>query len=283
MARDSSGVYSQPASTSAVSGQTIQSSKYNELIADIVADLNLARPVVAGGTGLTTLAANKVLIGNGTGLVNLAKAAPGGDFVGTTDVQTLVSKTLTSPTINTPTIASPKVTGTVTLPAGSIETADLADNSVSLAKMAAGTAGNLIAYNASGDPVAVSTGTSGQVLKSSGAGAPPAFADSGATYSESAATTLANGASWTHGLGGVPKQAGAWAQCKSAISGIAVGDRIQMAQIDGDGARRFTVVFNSTTVKAYYVNVSQPSLGQGSSGQFDINSTYFDLVFWAVI
>ena len=53
--------------------------------------------------------------------------------------------------------------------------AGVADNSITLAKMAAGTDGNLISYDASGDPVAVATGNDGQVLTSTGAGSPPVF------------------------------------------------------------------------------------------------------------
>ena len=51
----------------------------------------------------------------------------------------------------------------------------LADNSVTLDKMAGGTDGQIITYDASGDPVAVGPGTDGQVLTSTGAGSPPAF------------------------------------------------------------------------------------------------------------
>ena len=51
----------------------------------------------------------------------------------------------------------------------------LEDNSVTLAKMAGGTDGQIITYDASGDPVAVGPGTDGQVLTSTGAGSPPAF------------------------------------------------------------------------------------------------------------
>ena len=56
--------------------------------------------------------------------------------------------------------------------------------------MAAGTDGNLISYDASGDPVAVATGSDGQVLTSAGAGAPPAFE----TIAAAAITSTANGA-----------------------------------------------------------------------------------------
>jgi len=58
---------------------------------------------------------------------------------------------------------------------GSIDTAHIGDNQVTLAKMAGGTDGNIISYDASGDPVAIATGSDGQVLTSTGAGSPPAF------------------------------------------------------------------------------------------------------------
>jgi len=41
--------------------------------------------------------------------------------------------------------------------------------------MAGGTDGNIISFDASGDPVAIATGNDGQVLTSAGAGAPPVF------------------------------------------------------------------------------------------------------------
>lgn len=50
---------------------------------------------------------------------------------------------------------------------------EIDDDSITLAKMAAGTAGNLITYDAAGDPSAVATGTSGQFLGSNGLGAVP--------------------------------------------------------------------------------------------------------------
>jgi hypothetical protein len=74
--------------------------------------------------------------------------------------------------------------------AGSIQT--VADNAITLAKLAGGTDGNLISFDASGDPVAVATGNDGQVLTSAGAGAPPAFeaaASVGWTQGTETATT----------------------------------------------------------------------------------------------
>ena len=43
--------------------------------------------------------------------------------------------------------------------------------------MAGGTDGQIITYDASGDPIAIGPGTDGQVLTSTGAGSPPAFED----------------------------------------------------------------------------------------------------------
>jgi hypothetical protein len=75
---------------------------------------------------------------------------------------------------------------------GSIDTAHVADNAITLAKMAGGTDGNIISFDASGDPVAIATGNDGQVLTSAGAGAPPAFeaaAVGGPTLGTEQATT----------------------------------------------------------------------------------------------
>ncbi len=56
-----------------------------------------------------------------------------------------------------------------------VTTGKIADNAITLAKMAGGTDGQIITYDASGDPVAVGPGSDGQVLTSTGAGSPPAF------------------------------------------------------------------------------------------------------------
>ena len=65
---------------------------------------------------------------------------------------------------------------TAQIAASAVETAKINDDAVTLGKMAPGTDGNIISYDASGNPVAVATGNSGQVLTSAGAGAPPTFA-----------------------------------------------------------------------------------------------------------
>jgi|14BtaG_2_1085337.scaffolds.fasta_scaffold03788_2 hypothetical protein len=58
-----------------------------------------------------------------------------------------------------------------------ITTESLLDGEITLPKLSSGTDGNIISYDASGNPVAVATGNDGQVLTSTGAGSPPAFED----------------------------------------------------------------------------------------------------------
>ena len=61
------------------------------------------------------------------------------------------------------------------LSSNAVTTAKIEDNAVTLAKMAGGTDGNLITYDASGDPAYVATGTATHLLTSNGAGAAPTF------------------------------------------------------------------------------------------------------------
>ena len=65
-----------------------------------------------------------------------------------------------------------------------VTTAKILDDNVTLAKMASGTDGNLITYDASGDPAHVATGSATHVLTSNGAGAAPTF-QAAASYSPS--------------------------------------------------------------------------------------------------
>ena len=64
--------------------------------------------------------------------------------------------------------------GTVTELMGAVP-----DDSITLAKMAGGTNGNLITYDASGDPAYVATGDATQVLTSNGVDTAPTFQGAG--------------------------------------------------------------------------------------------------------
>lgn len=61
------------------------------------------------------------------------------------------------------------------LASNAVTTAKILDANVTLAKMAAGTDGELITWDASGDPTTVAVGTATHVLTSNGAGATPTF------------------------------------------------------------------------------------------------------------
>jgi hypothetical protein len=67
-------------------------------------------------------------------------------------------------------VANADLSATVAVTGGQI-----ADDAITLAKMAGGTDGNLITYDASGDPAYVATGAATNVLTSNGAGAAPTF------------------------------------------------------------------------------------------------------------
>ena len=77
-----------------------------------------------------------------------------------------------------------------------VSTAMIADDAVTLAKMASGTDGNLISFDTSGNPAYVTTGSSGQVLTSNGAGAAPTFqAAAGGSLVHITTVTASNSAS----------------------------------------------------------------------------------------
>ena len=62
---------------------------------------------------------------------------------------------------------------------GSLQTANVANDAIGLAQMASGTDGNIITYDASGNPAVVASGTAGHFLKSQGADTVPVFAAAG--------------------------------------------------------------------------------------------------------
>ena len=101
--------------------------------------------------------------------------------------------------IKTNALADDAVTG-AKIADDTVAEANMANDAISLAELKAGTDGQVITYDASGNPTAVGPGNDGQVLTSTGAGSPPAFEDlptSGATINNATENELVTVASTT--------------------------------------------------------------------------------------
>jgi hypothetical protein len=166
---------------------------------------------VASATSLATSAATPLLLTNGQ-LVNIALTAQTAgattltipdfasvvdEFVFKTKAVTMSNKTFIAPILGTPASGvMTNVTGTAAgLTAGNVTTnanltgpvtsvgnaTAIADKALAIAKLADGTDGELITWDASGVIAVVAAGTSAQVLTSNGAGAAPTFQASSAS------------------------------------------------------------------------------------------------------
>ena len=127
--------------------------------------------------------------------------------------------------------------------AGSIDTAHIADdqitqakianNAVGLAELASGTDGELITWDASGDPAAVAVGTATHVLTSNGAGAAPTFqaaAGGGATIVHAFSNTTTTN----------------YAGTASSFGSVGAGDRdIYIKKIDANNEGVFTKIWKN--------------------------------------
>ena len=136
-----------------------------------------------------------------TGAVTTAKIGDGSITVGKMGSDSVDSAQYVNGSIDTAHIANSQITNalmadnaidTAEIAASAVETDKINDNAVTLAKMASGTDGNIISYDASGNPVAVATGSAGQILTSAGAGAVPTFADAAAAGTEWQAVKTSN-------------------------------------------------------------------------------------------
>ena len=140
---------------------------------------------------------------------------------------------LASPTF-TGTITADNLTATGTLTATLTGTATtVVDDAITLAKMAAGTDGNLITYDANGDPAYVTTGTSTQVLTSNGLGAAPTFQDA-----------AGGGATIVHAFSNT--QTTTYTGTASSFGTVGVGDRdIYIKKIDANNEGVFTKIWKN--------------------------------------
>ena len=150
-----------------------------------------------------------------------------------------------------------------------IVTADLPDNGVSLAKMTGGTDGNIISYDASGNPVAIATGSDGQVLTSTGAGSPPAFEDAGGSTSASdldsgtLATARMAAGTVIQTAYGTPQSGNSAATTSATLEKVldASSNALWTAQLTGVLASSHVLII--MTIQAYSTNASNDEIGSG--------------------
>ena len=145
--------------------------------------------------------------------------------------------------------------------AGSIDEAHIADNAVTLAKMAGGTDGQIISWDASGDPVALGPGTDGQVLTSTGAGSPPAFEAAGSgTIVYDLHFTAGFDADATH-MTKENATVGTYGEMVMARSGTFVGAAGYCDTFSGPGYTEVDILKNGTTIYS-----TKPSFGSSAMG-----------------
>ena len=163
-------------STAPPNGTSIEVMAFSASSVGVVADGSITTAKLADSTGSSDGVTTAKIATDAVTQAKIADDAVGADQLASNSVVTasIVDSTGSSDGITTAKIATDAVT-TVKITDLNVTTAKIADNAVTLAKMAGGTDGNLISYDANGDPVAVATGSAGQVLTSAGAGAPPTF------------------------------------------------------------------------------------------------------------
>ena len=154
-------------STAPPNGTSIEVMAFSESSVGVVADGSITTAKLENSTGSSDGVTTAKIATDAVTQAKIADDAVGADQLASNSVVTasIVDSTGSSDGVTTAKLATSAVT-----------TAKVADDAITLAKMASGTDGNIISYDASGNPVAVATGSAGQVLTSAGAGAPPTFA-----------------------------------------------------------------------------------------------------------
>ena len=140
------------------------------------------------------------------------------------------------------------------------------DDAITLAKMAPGTDGNIISYDASGNPVAVATGNSGQVLTSAGAGAPPTFAAAGVAgiVSNADATALTITDAELVQVKNTNDTGGLLSVSDGDSGATASADANELVLEDNGSAGMSILTFNNTTGNVYFGDGQDNDVGKVS-------------------
>lgn len=208
MARNGSGVYSLPPGSTITNGDTSDATDLNTPLADIAADLNVARPIVSGGTGAVTAAGARSNLGLAIGTNVQASNANLASLSGLT---LSANKGLYSTGANTVALFDLTAAGRALL--------DDADAAAQRTTLGLGTAATVDMIDE--DDMATDSATrppSQQSVK--------AYVDR--TRYTSAAQTISSGGLLTlaHGLGAAPGFVSFRLKCTTADAGYAIGDEI---------------------------------------------------------
>lgn len=239
-------------------------------------------------TGLTTVTAavgDLVAVADVSD-ANALKKVTVQTIVDNAEVRATTTNTLTNKTLTAPVISTITNTGTITLPTATCtlvgkDTTDTLTNktfdangtgnsisNIQIADLAAGTDGELITWDSSGNPAAVAVGTAGHVLTSNGAGAAPTF---------QAAAGGSGGGQWEY----VSTHTAAGSSPNLDITGLSLGarykivvDNLRVATADEirlrfsvDNGSTFDAGANYDVVTTGYLNT-----GGGSSADSSIDA-----------
>lgn len=139
------------------------SDSYNISVPALAGDLNWVLPTTAGTSG-------QFLQTNGSGTLTWASGGGGMTDPMTTDGDIIYQNSSAPARLPVGSNDQALIVSSGAPAWGQIPTGGIADNAVSVAKMADGTDGGLITYDAAGAAIELAPGTSGQFLKSNGAG-----------------------------------------------------------------------------------------------------------------
>ena len=147
-------------------GSSLKADALNDNQQQVLYAVEEAKLVTVTAGGITTGSKNDLTVNSNSDWVVNSNAI---------ETSMIADNAVTLAKLNSGALPTDITVASANLVNGTIATEDVADNAVTLAKMAGGTDGNLITYDASGDPAYVATGSSGQALTSNGAGAAPTF------------------------------------------------------------------------------------------------------------
>ena len=118
----------------------------------------------ASGTGIFTVTApnsstdRTITLPDSTGtILDENSSLPAANLTGTVASARITASSIANDLIDSQHYAAASIDNEH-LADNAADTAEIADNAITLAKMASGTDGNIISYDASGDPVAIATG-----------------------------------------------------------------------------------------------------------------------------